>query len=216
MKIGILGGTFNPIHLAHLRIAEEARDHLQLDKVLFIPTATPPHKQLAGELAFEHRLQMTHLAVADNPFFSVSDLEGKRGGVSYLIDTLRQLRELFPKDRLFFIMGSDSFAEISSWRDYREFFAICSMIVVQRPPLHNLDPEQSLPVDLAGDFCYHVADRRFIHSSGEIIDFISGALLDISSSTVRDLIRNGKSVRYLIPEPVEHYIRKHGLYANNS
>src|SRR5512146_672373 len=103
MKIGIIGGTFNPIHIAHLRIAEEVRESFALDRVLFIPSASPPHKPLAGELSFRHRHAMAELAVRDNSRFAVSDLEGKRGGKSYSIDTLHALRSEYPSDEFFFI-----------------------------------------------------------------------------------------------------------------
>lgn len=212
MKIGIIGGTFNPIHLAHLRIAEEARDLFALDKVLFVPAATPPHKPLADELSFEHRFEMARLAISDNPFFELSDIEGKRGGVSYLIDTLRYFQGVYQGHELYFIMGSDSFAYISSWKDFSDFFSLCNMIVIERPPLHRADPRQALPVDIAHRFCYDGPNKRLIHDSGHIIHFVTGALLDISSSAVRELIHAGRSVKYLVPPAVELYIREKGLY----
>lgn len=213
MRIGIIGGTFNPIHLAHLRIAEEARDLFDLEKVIFVPAATPPHKPLASDLSFEHRYEMVRLATKESDFFTVSDVEGKRGGVSYLIDTLRY----FSQDKemeLYFIMGSDSFSYISSWKDYADFFNLCNIAVIERPPLHQVDPRKPLPVDIARDFCYDDATKRLVHRSGHVVHFVTGTLLDISSSAIRTLIASGRSVKYLIPPSVELYIKEKGLYAS--
>src|SRR5512136_414879 len=133
MKTGIFGGTFNPIHFAHLRIAEEIRDSFMLDRVIFVPAATPPHKPLADHLSFDERLKMVRMAIAGNPYFSVSDIEGKREGKSYSIDTLHLLHEIYPQDDLYFIMGGDSFAEFSSWKQYTAIFSCCNIVAITRP-----------------------------------------------------------------------------------
>ena len=166
MKLGIIGGTFNPIHIAHLRIAEEVRDRLGLDRVIFMPAAAPPHEPLAGELSFVRRYVMVELAVADNPDFSVSDLEGKRGGTSYSIHTLTELRALHPEDELFFIIGSDSFLEIASWYRFAELFARCNIVVVERPGGKIHDLMAALPAAIAGEFESHQGGERLIHRSG--------------------------------------------------
>lgn len=212
MKLGILGGTFNPIHNAHLRIAEEARDLFDLDRVLFIPAATPPHKPQVGELSFASRLEMVRLAVADNPRFEVSDMEGVRGGRSYSIDTLRELRGHHPTDELFFIVGADSFNDISSWREYAAIFGICNVISVQRPGSTITSLAEALPVAIAGEFCYDSAAKRLNHSSGHAVYALDGVLLDISSSHIRHLVAAGRSTRYLLPDAVEHYIKEQRLY----
>lgn len=214
MRIGILGGTFNPIHNAHLRIAEESRDLFGLDKVIFIPAATPPHKPLVGELSFASRLAMVRLAVADNPFFTVSDMEGVRGGRSYSIDTLRALRLELPQDELFFIVGADSFNDISTWREYTAIFALCNMICVQRPGSTIKSLAKALPVAMAREFCYDAAAKRLSHSSGHGVYALDGVLLDISSSQIRLLSRGGRSIRYLVPDAVEHYIKEQRLYTD--
>jgi nicotinate-nucleotide adenylyltransferase len=216
MKIGILGGTFNPIHLAHLRIAEEAREELGLDRVIFIPAAQPPHKLLPGELSFEARLEMVRLATAENPFFEVSDIEGKRGGTSYSIETLRELGETYPDDRLFFIMGSDSFAEIGTWRDYAGIFACVDIVVVGRPGAAPLPLPEALPVDMVPEFCYDPGTKKFAHRSGHSVHYLAGIPLEISSSAIRELARRGSSLRYLVPEPVERYIKEQRLYGNKN
>jgi nicotinate-nucleotide adenylyltransferase len=214
MKIGIIGGTFNPIHLAHLRIAEEVRESFALDRVLFIPSASPPHKPLAGELSFRHRYKMAELAVCDNPLFAVSDLEGKRGGKSYSIDTLLALRGDCPADEFFFIIGSDSFCEIGLWREYAAIFTLCNIVAVERPGSIVTDPLKALPVDIAGEFCYYGAEKRLAHRSGYSVYYLEGIPLDISSSAIRELARFGRSIRYLVPEAVAHYIKEHRLYTD--
>ena len=214
MRLGILGGTFNPIHNAHLRIAEESRDLFGLDRVIFIPAATPPHKPLVGELSFASRLDMVRLAVADNPFFSASDMEGVRGGRSYSIDTLRALSLEFPKDELFFIVGADSFNDISTWREYAAIFTLCNVVCVQRPGSTIKSLAKALPVAMAGEFCYDAAAKRLSHSSGHGVYALDGVLLDISSSHIRQLARGGRSIRYLVPDAVEHYIKEQRLYTD--
>jgi len=212
MRIGILGGTFNPVHIAHLRIAEEVRDRFDLDRVLFVPAATPPHKPLAGDLPFALRQQMVKLAIAGNPFFTVSDIEGKREGKSYSIDTIHALRAKYPDDELFFIIGSDSFLDIGTWRRYETIFALCNIIVVERPAAVVLSICSSLPLDVLHDFSYYEAEKRLAHRSGHSVYYIKGVPLDISSSAIRRLVQLGQSISYLVPEEVEHFIKEHRLY----
>ncbi|MCM2359827.1 MAG: nicotinate-nucleotide adenylyltransferase [Geobacteraceae bacterium] len=214
MKVGILGGTFNPIHIAHLRIAEEVRDRFDLAEVMFVPAAAPPHKPLAGDLPFARRCEMVRRAIAGNPFFSVSDIEQRRGGKSYSIDTLRAFRQERPDDEFFFIIGSDSFLEFGSWRDYGGFFDYCNLVVVERPGAVVTALDQALPVAIAHEFCYYGAEKRLAHRSGYSIYHLEGVPLDISSSSIRELARLGRSIRYLVPEAVEHYIKEQRLYAN--
>jgi nicotinate-nucleotide adenylyltransferase len=211
MKIGIFGGTFNPIHFAHLRIVEEIRETFALSKVIFVPAATPPHKPLADDLSFTERLKMVTLAVQENPFFSVSDVEGQREGKSYSIDTLRIFKEMFPGDELFFIMGSDSFAEFRSWKNYSAIFSCCNIVTITRPGTPNY-LLQALPVDIAHEFCYHESENRLSHRSGYSVYSIEGTQLDISSTSIRSLIRQGKSITYLLPATVEKYIRQQRFY----
>jgi nicotinate-nucleotide adenylyltransferase len=212
MKTGILGGTFNPIHNAHLRIAEEVRDAFKLDRVMFIPAATPPHKPHIGELSFASRLEMVRLATGDNPFFTVSDIEGRRGGRSYSIDTLRALNQEYPGDELYFIVGADSFNDISTWRDYAALFSLCNMVCVQRPGSTIKSLAKALPVAMNAEFCYDSAAKRLNHSSGHCVYALDGVLLDISSSHIRNLVRGGRSIRYLVPDAVDRYIKEQRLY----
>lgn len=212
MRIGLMGGTFNPIHLAHLRIAEEARDRCALDRVVFIPAADPPHKPLAGEVPFERRFQMVRLAIAGNPDFQLSDIEGQRAGKSYSIDTIGRFRAEHPGDRLFFIIGSDSFLEIGLWHRYDDIFRTCSLIVIERPGCPVTDPVAALPDAVRDDFSYDGASRELRHQSGEQVHFLSGCLLDISSSTIRGLTAAGRSITYLVPPAVETYIKEQRIY----
>jgi nicotinate-nucleotide adenylyltransferase len=212
MRIGILGGTFNPVHIAHLRIAEEVRERFELSRVLFVPAATPPHKPLAGDLPFALRQQMVKLAIAGNPFFTVSDIEGKREGKSYSIDTIHALRVKYPDDELFFVIGSDSFLDIGTWRRYEAIFALCNIVVVERPAAVVLSICSSLPLDVLHDFSYYEGEKRLAHRSGHSVYYIKGVPLDISSSTIRRLVQLGQSISYLVPEEVEHFIKEHRLY----
>jgi nicotinate-nucleotide adenylyltransferase len=213
MNIGIFGGTFNPIHNAHLRIAEESLDQFGLSTVIFVPAADPPHKPRRRQVSFAHRLAMAHLATQDNPCFSVSGIEGERPGKSYSIDTLRAFQERYPDGRLFFVMGSDSFAEIGTWHEYPAIFATASLIVVGRPGSAGMPLVSALPVAIADQFCYDAAAHCLTHCSGTTVSSLDGVPLAISSSSIRELLRSGRSVRYLMPDSVERYLKDHALYA---
>ena len=212
MRIGILGGTFNPVHIAHLRIAEEVREACDLDRVLFIPAATPPHKALAGDVPFAHRLAMVEEAIAENPAFAASDLENRRSGKSYSVHTLEILREENPEAEYFFLMGMDSFREISSWREYRRLFSLCHLVVTARPGSESAPPPELLPVAVRDEFCYDDASQKLVHRSGFTVIFLKETYLDISSTRIRELREAGRSVRYLVPAVVDHYIQQHALY----
>lgn len=212
MRIGLMGGTFNPVHIAHLRIAEEARELCGLDRVVFIPAADPPHKPLAGEVPFEKRFEMVRLAIAGNPDFELSAVEGHRGGKSYSIDTITGFLAGHPGARLFFIIGSDSFLEIGLWYRYADIFRSCSLIVVERPGRPVEDPLEALPVAIRGEFNYNAAARRLEHQSGEEVHFLRGCPLDISSSEIRRLAGAGRSITYLVPHDVETYINEQRIY----
>jgi nicotinate-nucleotide adenylyltransferase len=212
MRIGILGGTFNPIHLAHLRIAEEVREACSLDRVIFIPAADPPHKPVAEEVPFAQRLAMVEAAIADNPAFAASDLESHRTGKSYSVHTLEILRRDQPDQELFFIIGMDSFRDIGSWREYRRLFPLAHIVVAARPGISSDDPQALLPVAIRGDFCYDVQSKTLLHRSGNRVIFLEETLLDISSTRIRRLAADGRSIRYLVTPAVEEYVSTHGLY----
>ena len=212
MKIGLMGGTFNPVHVAHLRIAEEARDLCRLDRVMFIPAADPPHKRLAGDVPFQIRCEMVQRAIDGNAGFELSDIEGQRGGKSYSIDTIAAFHRQHPDDQLFFIIGSDSFQEIGLWHRYAEIFRHCSLIVIERPGRPVRDPLAALPVAIRPEFSYTSEARRLEHATGTTVQFITGCLLDISSSEIRRLAAEGHSIAYLVPPEVEAYIKSQRIY----
>jgi nicotinate-nucleotide adenylyltransferase len=212
MRTGILGGTFNPIHLAHLRIAEEVREACALERVLFIPAASPPHKDVAEDVPFQHRLAMVELAVAGNPRFSASDLEGRRPGKSYSVHTLESLHRESPRDEFYFIVGMDSFRDITSWKEWRRLFELAHIVVAARPGAAGGDPPDLLPVAIRGDFCYDASAKMLLHRSGTSVIFLGETFLDISSTRIRELAAAGRSIRYLVPAAVEEYIARHGLY----
>ena len=212
MKTGILGGTFNPIHLAHLRIAEEVREACALDEVLFIPAAAPPHKAVEGETSFAHRLAMIEAAIADNPGFRVSDLEARRSGKSFSVDTLELLRQADPAGERYFIVGLDSFRDIATWHEYVRLFELAHLVVTARPGVDLPDPLTALPVAVQNDFCYDDQLKKLRHRSGNVVIFLEETRLDISSTLIRGKVAGGASIRYLVPPVVAAYIADHGLY----
>ena len=212
MRIGILGGTFNPIHLAHLRIAEEVREACALDRVLFIPAALPPHKDVAEEVPFAHRLAMVEVAIAGNRHFGVSALEGQRQGKSYSVHTLEILHHENPADEYYFIVGMDSFRDITSWKEYKRLFELAHIVVVARPGWADGDPLDLLPVAIRADFCYDCAAKILRHRCGTSVIFLAETRLDISSTRIRQLVAEERSIRYLVPAAVADYIVRHGLY----
>jgi len=206
--IGLFGGTFNPIHLGHLRGAEEIRETFGLQEVIFIPAAHPPHKVTEEIIEAHHRLEMVKRATRKNPQFSTSDVELKRGGKSYSVDTIRYFLEKL-KDSLYFILGRDAFMEIETWKDFHNLFSLCNFIVMARPGFIQASP---LPEVLAPAFRYDQGVSAWVHASGNIVFFKEINFLDISSTKVRELAQKGGSLKYLVPPEVEAYIAKHGLY----
>jgi nicotinate-nucleotide adenylyltransferase len=213
-RLGIFGGTFNPIHLAHLRSAEEVREAQRLDGVLFVPSATPPHKRKYGLVSAEHRLSMVRLAIAGNPYFKVSTIEIDRPGRSYSVDTLRALRTRMSSISFTFIMGLDAFREIDTWKEYERVFELADLVVTSRPPLGEPELRRALPVAVRARVCYR--NGQLEHRTGNRIIFQRVSGLDISASAIRQRCRRGLSIRYLVPAVVERYITRHGLYAGRS
>jgi nicotinate-nucleotide adenylyltransferase len=215
MKIGIFGGTFDPIHWGHLRSAEEVGETYRLDRVYFIPASIPPHKRGQTTTAARDRLQMVRLAVAGNPCFTVSTVELVRPGLSYSIDTIRQFATKLNKgDSLYFIIGLDAFREIGTWKDFPEIFPLCNFIVTSRPGSKENDPLKGTGVAVKKLFCYDLKRKNYRHRSGTRIYFIELTDIAISASEIRALVRQGKSIRYLVPAAVEKYIKRRGLYVS--
>jgi len=213
MRIGLFGGTFDPIHWGHLRSAEEVSETFKLERVIFIPASIPPHKMGQRTTPAQDRLRMVRLATAGNPRFSVSTTEITRPGVSYSIDTLRHFAGKSKKDdSLFFIIGLDAFREIGTWKHYRQIFPLCNFIVTSRPGSKNPDPLRGTSVAVKKLFCYDFERRTYRHQSGTHIFFIELTDIAISASEIRELVKQRRSIRYLVPPAVEKFIKQRGLY----
>jgi nicotinate-nucleotide adenylyltransferase len=190
MKIGVLGGTFDPIHNAHLLLAEQAREQLDLNKVLLIPAGDPWRKAFRQVVAAAHRLAMTQLAVKDDPGFVVDDCEVSRDGPTYTADTLRELHRLHAKDELFLLLGEDALADLPFWREPEAIAEEANIVVAPRGGVVL----PALPFD---------ADR---------VIRIKMPFMEISSTDIRERAKAGRSLRYLVPDAVAAYIRDHKLY----
>ncbi len=190
-KIGVLGGTFDPIHIGHLVLAEQTREKFQLKQVIFIPSASPPHKTEQELSLADHRFEMTKLALEGNHHFFVSDIELKRKGLSYTIETLRKLKELYEDSEIYFLTGSDVLDEITTWKDPEGIYRLAKIVIAVRPGFDKFDPED------------HFAKKS-------IIATITG--VDVSSTQIREKVRKGESIKYLVPSKVEKYIKKNNLY----
>jgi len=212
-RLGLFGGTFNPIHYGHLRSAEEVCEALGLNRLWFIPAANPPHKATQGITPFELRLEMTRLAVGDHPVMSVSDLEGQRPGRSYSIETLQQIRrEVGPTWELYFILGLDAMLEIATWKDYQDLFTLSHFVVLDRPGYDRQLLEEVLLREVHPQFRPLTGEQGFQHPGGHKVLVQETTLLDISGTAIRNLVRQGRSIRYLLPEAVRRYIIKKKFY----
>lgn len=211
--VGIFGGTFNPLHWAHLRAAEEVAEALGLARVRFVPSASPPHKAAHGIAAAEQRLAWVRAAVADNPRFEVDPIEIERDGPSYSVETLEAIgRELAP-ERPTFIIGCDAFAELDTWRKPERLFELCHFAVMTRPPTPSGQLADWLPASLgAGIELSDDGSRGRHRSSGTQLRVVEISALDVSSSDIRRRLRAGQSVRYLLPETIREDVEKSGTY----
>jgi nicotinate-nucleotide adenylyltransferase len=213
MRIGLFGGTFDPIHWGHLRSAEEVRETFALDQILFVPTSKPPHKRGQTRTPANDRLAMVRLAVAKNPCFKVSTVEIRRPGISYSIDTLRYFAARNKgNDSFYFILGLDAFREIATWKDFKQLFPLCNFIVTSRPGNRDSNPLRGTSVAVERLFCYDFKRRIYHHRSGTLLQFLKLTDFAVSASDIRKRVRQRKSIRYLVPSAVEAYINKQGLY----
>ena len=215
MRIGLFGGTFDPIHWGHLRSAEEAREAFSLDRVLFIPTADPPHKKRPA-ISAAARARMVRLAIAGHKPFRLSTVELKRSGKTYTVDTLRYfVARARPEDSYYFIMGFDAFKDIETWKDFRSIFGLCNLIVTSRPGVDYTQSPSSIPIAVRALFCYVAKEKAFRHASGRYLSFLRITDMAIAASEIRERVADKKSIRYLVPSQVEAYILKNGLYRRN-
>jgi len=215
-KIGILGGTFNPIHYGHLAAAEEVRARLKLDRILFIPSSLPPHKLEEDVPSAAQRMDMIGLATSGNPHFEPSDIEIKRGGTSYTIDTIESIRLSNPVAELFFITGLDTFLEIETWRFWEKLLNLCSFVVLSRPgysfaDLIKIDFMKSAEREMI-DLDRGIVRHAKIMPGTFTIYLEMIPLYDISSTDIRRRVKEGGNIKYLLPDSVEAYIIKKGLY----
>jgi nicotinate-nucleotide adenylyltransferase len=201
-SIGVLGGTFDPVHLGHLAVAEEVRETLRLERVLFVPARLPVHKPGRPVSPAQDRVAMVDLAIADNPAFALSRIEVDRDGPSYAVDTLETLAgEALAAGRepdLTFILSAEAYAGLPSWHRPERVLELCRMAVVPRPGAAPVDP---------------VAMARLVPGADRRTVVLDGPRLDISGSTIRARVAAGRSIRYLVPDAVVAYIGDHGLYA---
>ena len=197
MRIGILGGTFNPPHLAHLICAQEAHLQLALDRVLFVPARVPPHKPIDSEPGPEQRLRLCQLAVQGDERFAVSDVELRRDGPSYTVDTLKALKDQSPNDELYLILGGDVAAGLPTWRQPERVLELATLAIARRRGTPRSTVAQALSSLRGGDRARHFAMPR----------------IGISSTIVRRRARDGEPIRYLVPDAVADHIERHHLYA---
>lgn len=200
MRLGIFGGSFDPVHYGHLLLAECCRMQCRLDRVIFVPAAVAPHKKQQQPTAAAHRLEMLQLAIAGHEPFDVSRLEIERGGVSYTVDTLRQLKAEDASRELFLLIGGDSLDDLPTWKEPGEICALATIVVVARPDAAALDfsnLKAMLPADRRANF------------RGQTVVM---PLIELSSSAIRDSVANGASIRFQTPRAVEKYIEVNRLY----
>jgi nicotinate-nucleotide adenylyltransferase len=213
--IGILGGTFDPIHFGHLRLAEELAHNLKLAQVRFIPSGTPPHRA-APHAPAVHRLAMTRLAVAGNPLFTVDARESGRTGPAYTFDTLSEIRaELGAVDPIVLMLGADAFLDFAAWHRWRELFGLAHVAVAHRPGFPVERWRESMPQPLAREYAARLMQQPLaVHlaPAGGIL-VMPFTALDISATAIRELAGTGGSPRYLLPDAVLAYIQAEGLYS---
>ncbi len=204
MRLGIFGGSFDPVHMGHLLMAECCREHCRLDRVRFIPTAVSPHKVETHPAPAAARLEMLKLAVQGHAAFEVSDEEIRRGGVSFTVDTLRRTHAALPEGELFFLMGSDTLAEFDSWKSPAEICQLAQLVVVSRPGSPPPNFEVLAPL---------VTRRRIEEMQAYQVRMPQ---IDISSTEIRGRVATGRSIRFQVPRAVEKYIEAQRLYLGES
>lgn len=200
LKIGIMGGTFDPIHYAHLATAEYAREKFKLDKILFIPTGNPPHKAKLRTDKVD-RYNMVLLATKNNEYFITSAMEINREKRTYTVDTLKELHKIYPNSEIYFITGADTICDMENWRNVGENFELATFIAASRPGIRDSEAKQKI------EKLKNMYDAK--------IEEIDAPSLDISSTYIREQIKEKKSVKYLLPEEVQRYINEKKIYIKN-
>lgn len=219
-RIGLFGGTFNPIHMGHVQVIREVKEKFGLDKIFLIPSAFPPHKETEGIIDGLDRIEMIRLAFSDDPDFVVSDVELKRSGFSYTIDTVRHFKSILPENtKLYFIVGLDAFLEVDTWKSYKDLFLLIPFIVMSRATTGQRDTALqwkhlgSYIKSRISDGYRHSASRScYIHDVKQPVFLFEVTPMEISSTEIRERIRKGRTIKSLVPEPVEDLIKTKGLY----
>lgn len=199
-RLGVLGGTFNPVHMGHLIMAQDAIEHFELSKVIFMPCANPPHKATSDLASARHRMAMLETAIEGDLRFEVSDMELQRGGTSYTIDTVRELAAQHPGIEICFIIGADSLMELHLWKDIDILLGLCRVVTIARPGIELASLRAS---DL------HVKHPCTVRLQADVR---VGHLINVSSTDIRYRAAEGMSIRYLVPAGVDMYIAEHSLY----
>jgi len=201
MRIGIYGGTFDPVHVGHLILAEQAREHGKLDEVWFVPAASPPQKQGQAVTPFRQRVEMLELAIAGNPAFHIDELEQERAGPSYTVETLAELRRRHPEHEFLLLVGGDSLLDLPRWYDPQGIVAQAELLVMERPGSPRLSTEE-------------LRQKLKLPAEAPLsLEFVENAsLIHVSSTDLRQRIKEGRSVRYFLPAAVETYVREKLLY----
>ncbi len=224
MRVGLFGGTFNPIHLGHLRAVWKVKEGFALDKIYLIPSAIPPHKESEGVAHAQDRIEMIRLAVSSYPALMesvvVSDVELKRSGPSYTIDTVRHFKSILPEDtRLYLIIGIDAFLEIDTWKSYMDLFLLTPFIIMTRPCSgRNYTSAKKETIGdylrsrISDGYTFSSLHSCYVHDEKEPVFIFDVTPMDISSTKIRKLIKKGRTIKSLVPEKVEGFIKTRGLY----
>jgi len=220
MQIGLFGGTFNPVHIGHLRAALEVKEGFGLDEVILIPAAIPPHK-MPGEVAdAADRLQMLNLALEGAPGLAISEVELQRSGLSYTIDTVQHFKHMLPDEsRIYLIMGMDAFLEIDSWKSYDELLVQIPFIILNRPNSGRADNDSDwklmdkfIASNISADYAFSESQSCYQAKDKQPVYILEVTGLDISSTKIRNLIYTERSIKYLVPQKVADFIHSKGLY----
>ena len=203
-NIGIFGGSFNPPHIGHLILAERCRELLKLDKIIFIPAYIPPHKIDMDLINPKHRLKMLKLTIKGNPYFDYSDIEIKRKGKSFTYDTLISLQNKYTKSKLYLIIGMDNYNDFCNWKNYKEILRLCKVVVINRHVTKSKKIKKSNKNIATPNYDNLITHKNFI--------FIDTPIIDISSTDIRNRIKNGLPIKYYTTENVEKFIIKNNFY----
>lgn len=224
MQIGLFGGTFNPIHNGHLQVAKEVKDGFPLDKIIFFPSAIPPHKKSDKIISASDRMEMLRIALSNTSglteMFEISDIEVKRSGPSYTIDTVNEYRLKMAEDnKLYLLMGIDAFFEIHTWKSYLDLFDLISFIVMPRPNddiNQNSDPLKDLHAfiksNISDDYHYSSLDKKYTHPASMPIHIYEVTPIPISATMIRKYVKDNISIQSMVTPGVEEYIKSKGLY----